>query len=220
MSHDSHLQQAVLKELSWEPSLTAAHLGVAANQGIVTLTGHVESFAEKQAAETAARRVRGVKAVVEEIDVRLPVEIGRSDEEIAAAAVDRLDWDVSVPPGAVQVKVEKGWVTLTGDVDWFYQKDAAEQDVRRLFGVVGLSNQITIKPKIDVSNISDDIMHALHRSWFFDPRTITVSADGGRVRLTGAVPSPHDRQVAAATAWATPGVTDVVNDIVIVERDA
>jgi osmotically-inducible protein OsmY len=218
MSHDGHLQQAVLKELSWEPSLVAAHIGVAADHGVVTLTGHVESFAEKQAAEIAARRVRGVKAVVEEIAVRLPVGVGRGDAEIAAAAVERLAWDVAVPPDAVQVKVEQGWITLTGAVDWFYQRDAAEQDVRRLFGVVGLSNQIAIKPKVDVANISDDIMHALHRSWFFDPHTITVTADGGRVRLTGSVHSPHDRQVAAATAWAAPGVIDVVNEIAIVER--
>jgi osmotically-inducible protein OsmY len=219
MSLDSHLQQAVLKELSWEPSLTAAHIGVATDHGVVTLTGHVESFAEKQAAETAARRVRGVKAVVEALEVRLPAGIGRSDEEIAAAAIDRLAWDVAVPSDAVQVKVEQGWVTLTGAVDWYYQRDAAEQDVRRLFGVVGLSNQIAIKPKVDVSNISDDIMHALHRSWFFDPKTITVSAQGGRVRLTEAVHSPHDRQVAAATAWAAPGVTDVENEIAIIDRE-
>jgi osmotically-inducible protein OsmY len=156
--------------------------------------------------------------VVEEIAVRLPVGVGRGDAEIAAAAVERLAWDVAVPPDAVQVKVEQGWITLTGAVDWFYQRDAAEQDVRRLFGVVGLSNQIAIKPKVDVANISDDIMHALHRSWFFDPHTITVTADGGRVRLTGSVHSPHDRQVAAATAWAAPGVIDVVNEIAIVER--
>lgn len=220
MSHDAHLQQAVLKELSWEPSLTAAHIGVAANHGVVTLTGHVESFAEKQAAETAARRVRGVKAVVEEIAVRLPVGVGRSDEEIAEAAVDRLAWNVLMPPDAVQVKVEQGWITLTGVVDWFFQKEAAEQDLRRLFGVVGLSNQITIKPRVDVTNISDEIMHALHRSWFFDPHTITVTADGGQVRLTGAVSSPHDRQVAAAAAWAAPGVTDVINDITIADRAA
>ncbi len=111
--------------------------------------------------------------------------------------------------------VEKGWVTLTGEVDWHYQKDVAAQDVHRLLGVTGVSNRITIKPKVNVSNLSDDIMHALHRSWFFDPETISVSAEDGVVTLTGTVPSPHDRQVAAATAWAAPGVTDVVNEIEI-----
>ena len=111
--------------------------------------------------------------------------------------------------------VEKGWINLTGEVEWFYQKDAAEQDVRRLFGVLGVSNEISIKPRVNESSLSDDIMHAMGRSWFFDPKTINVTADLGRVMLTGKVDSPHDRQVAAATAWAAPGVTDVVNDITI-----
>ncbi len=215
MSQDNALQEAVLAELRWDPSVTAAHIGVAANAGVVTLTGHVESYAEKQAAEMAARQVRGVKAVAEEIEVRLPFGTERSDDEIAAAAVDRLAWDVAIPCDAVKIKVEKGWVTLTGEVDWYFQKEAAEQDVRRLFGVVGVSNQISIKPRVNLSNISDDIMHAMNRSWFFDPKTITVSAHGGKVRLTGTVNSLHDRQVAAATAWAAPGVTEVENDIVV-----
>jgi osmotically-inducible protein OsmY len=216
MSHDNQLQEAVLAELRWDPSVTAAHIGVAANAGIVTLTGHVNSYAEKHAAEMAARRVRGVKAVAEEIEVRLPFETDRSDDEIAAAAVDRLAWDVCVPRDAIKVKVENGWITLSGEVDWHYQRSAAEQDLLRLRGVVGVSNQVSIKPRVDVSNISDDIMHALHRSWFFDPKTITVSARGGKVRLVGTVKSLHDRQVAAATAWEAAGVTDVENDIVVI----
>jgi len=216
MPNDSHLQQAVLAELNWEPGVTAAHIGVAANDGIVTLTGHVENFAEKHAAEEAARRVKGVKAVAEEIEVRLLPETQRSDEEIAAAALDRLAWNVSLPPGAIKVTVEKGWITLTGEVGWHYQKAAAEQDIHRLFGVVGVTNHITIKSKAHASEISDDITHALHRSWFFDPKTINVAVADGRVRLTGTVHSPHERQVAAATAWSAPGVTAVENDIVIV----
>ena len=215
MSHDSKLQKAVLEALSYEPSVNAAHLGVAADHGVVTLTGHVGSFAEKHAAQTTAAAVKGVKAVAEEIEVCLPFETERDDGEIAAAAVDRLAWDVSVPRNAVKVLVDKGWVSLSGEVDWFFQKNAAEQDVSRLFGVTGVSNQITIKPKVNAFNISDDITHALHRSWFFDPRTVTVSAQGGNVRLTGSVHSPHDRQVAAMTAWAAPGVTGVQNDISI-----
>jgi osmotically-inducible protein OsmY len=216
MFNDHQLQQAVLAELSWEPSVDAAHIGVTANAGIVTLTGHVESFAEKHATELAARRVKGVKAVAEKIEVRLPFETKRGDDDIAAAAINRLEWDVSVPHDTVKVTVENGWLTLTGQIDWNYQKEAAEQDVRRLLGVVGVSNQITIKPKVDVSAIRDDIEHALHRSWFFDPRAVTVTAEGGHVRLSGNVHSPHDRQLAAATAWAAPGATDVENDIVIV----
>jgi osmotically-inducible protein OsmY len=216
MSHDSHLQNAVLEELNWEPSVIAAHLGVTANAGVITLTGPVESFAQKHAAEAAVRRVKGVKAVAEEIEVRLPYETKRSDEEIAGAAIGRFEWDVSIPRDTVKVTVDKGWITLTGEVDWHYQKDAASIDVRALFGVTGVSNQITIKPTVDTSTISQDIMHALHRSWFFDPKTISVSAQGGKVRLTGTVGSWHDRQVAAATAWAAPGATAVENDIAVV----
>jgi osmotically-inducible protein OsmY len=214
--HDSHLQQAVLAELNWEPSVTAAHIGVAANAGVVTLTGHVESFAQKHAAEAAVRRVKGVKAIAEEIEVRLPYETKRSDEEIAGAAIGRFEWDVSIPRDTIKVTVDNGWVTLTGEVDWHYQKDAASMDVRVLFGVRGVSNQITIKPVVNTSNISHDIVHALRRSWLFDPKAISVSAQGGTVRLTGTVHSWHDRQVAAATAWAAPGAIAVENDIAVI----
>ncbi len=216
MSHDSQLQQAVLAEFVWEPSVTAAHIGVTANAGVVTLTGHVESFAQKLAAETAARRVKGVKAVVEEIEVRLPFDTQRGDEEIAAAILERLMWNVSVPRDSIKATVEKGWVTLTGQVDWHYEKDAAEQDVRRLHGVTGVTNQATIKPRVSTSNISDDITHALHRAWFLFPDDIKVRVKGGKVRLTGTVHSPHDRQVAASTAWSAPGTTAVENDLVVV----
>jgi osmotically-inducible protein OsmY len=215
MFNDSQLQQAVLAELKWEPSVTAAHIGVTARGGVVALTGHVESYVEKHAAETTAGRVKGVKAVAEEIEVRLPLEKKRGDEEIAAAALGRLSWDVSVPRDAVKIKVEKGWITLTGEVDWHYQTQAAEQDVRGLLGVLGVSNQTTIKSRIDVSTLSDDITHALHRSVFFDPKEVTVSAQGGKVTLTGTVHSWHDRQVAASTAWAAPGATAVENHISI-----
>jgi osmotically-inducible protein OsmY len=216
MSHDSQLQQAVLSEFNWEPSIDAAHIGVTAQDGVVTLTGHVDNFASKHAAETAARRVKGVLAVAEEIEVRLPVETKRNDQEIAAAAIERLAWDVSVPSNAVQIKVEKGWVTLTGTVDWNFQKEAAADDIRCLLGVVGVSNQTVIKPRVNASNVSDDILHALHRSWFFDPEMVRVSSEGGKIRLSGTVHSPHDRQIAAATAWAAPGATAVENDIVII----
>lgn len=216
MSHDSKLQQAVLAEFEWEPSVTAGHIGVTANGGVITLTGHVESYAKKLAAETAARRVKGVKAVAEEIEVQLPFDVTRGDDEIAAAAVSRLAWDVSVPRDSVKVQVEKGWVTLSGQLDWHYQKEAVEQNIRSLFGVVGVTNRMTITPKVNTSNLSDDINHALRRSWFFNPDDIKVSADGGHVLLTGTVHSPHDRQVAAATAWSAPGATQVENDIAVV----
>ena len=212
---DSQLQKSVQAELGWEPSVTAAHIGVTAKNGVVTLTGHVENYSEKHAAEMATARVKGVKAVAEELEVRLPYNIKRTDEEIAASAVDRLAWDVQVPRDAVKVRVEKGWITLTGQVDWNFQKDAAKQDLRRLFGVTGVSDQITIKPRVSVANIKDDITHALDRSWFFDEEAVSVSADGGRVRLTGSVFTPEERQLAAETAWRAPGVTGVENNITV-----
>ena len=215
MSNDNQLQQAVQAELRWEPSVTAAHIGVTAHGGVVTLTGHVETYPEKHAAEMAATRVKGVKAVAEELEVRLPFETKRSDEAIAGAAIERLSWDVSIPKDAVHVKVEKGWVTLSGQVDYYYQKNAPEQDIRRLIGVIGVSNQITIAPKANAGDISDDIMHALHRSWFFDPQTIQVSAVGGHVKLTGTASSAHDKEVAASTAWMAPGVTSVQNELAV-----
>ena len=212
MSDDKRLKQAVLDELQWEPSVNAAHIGVTAKDGVVTLLGHVENFAEKSAAEKAARRVNEVRAVAEEIEVRLPFNIKHGDEEIASAAANRLQWDSAVPKGAVKAKVEKGWVTLTGEVDWHYQQDAAASDVRGLWGVIGVSNEITIKSKPNTSNIRDNILVALHRSWF-DPATINVTAQGGKVTLTGEVDSWYERDEAGSTAWAAPGTTSVQNDI-------
>jgi osmotically-inducible protein OsmY len=215
MSQDDHLQRAVLAELDRE-GVTAAHIGVTANAGVVTLTGHVRGFVDKFRAADAAVRVKDVKAVANELDVRPSPEDRRSDEDIAKAAIGRLAWNASVPWDSIKVTVEEGWITLSGDVERYYQKDAAEQDLRRLLGVVGLSNEIAIKPKINVANISDDIIHALNRSWFFDPNTIKVTTQDGKVRLTGTARSPHERKVAAETAWAEPGVIDVENDIVVV----
>lgn len=216
MLTDHQLQQAVSDELSWEPSVISAHIGVAANAGIVTLSGHVNNYPQKHSAETAARRVRGVKAVVEEIEVKLPYDMKRSDEDIAAAALDRMGWDVTIPKDAIKIQLENGWVTLSGQVDWFYQKDNAVKEIRHLHGVTGVTDQITIKPRVDVADISDTITHALHRSWYFDPTSVQVSAQGGVVRLSGTVHLPHDKQLAAATAWSAPGVTGVENDIAVI----
>jgi osmotically-inducible protein OsmY len=214
MSNDSELRDSVLAELAWEPSLTAPHIGVTARDGVITLSGHVQRFAEKAAAQTAALRVKGVKAVAEEIEVKLPFDTVRSDEDIAAAAVDRLDWDSTLPKGQVKVAVQKGWVTLTGEVAWRFEHDAAADNVRRLWGVVGVSNQITLKARVNAYNLGEDITRALHRSWF-DPKRVTISADGGKVTLTGDVSSWTERALAGSTAWAAPGVTDVENHLII-----
>ena len=135
-----------MAELGWEPSIDAGHIGVAANAGVVTLTGRVQSFPQKVAAERAAARVKGVKAVAEDIEVKLPYDIRRGDEDIAGAAIERLAWDASVPSDTIEIRVENGWITLNGEVDWRFQKEAAAQAVRTLIGVVGVSNQIEIKP--------------------------------------------------------------------------
>jgi len=212
--NDSELQQAVLSELAWEPSVIAAHIGVTAIAGIVTLTGHVENFSEKHAAEAAALRVKGVEAVVENIEVRLAFDAKRSDNDIAAAVVNRLEWDVAVPRGAVEVKVEDGWITLSGKVEWNFQRAAAVQDVRRLIGVVGVTNQIVLRTGINVSQVRGDLIRALHRSWS-DARNITVTANGGTLRLTRTVHTPLDRDLAVATAWSAPGAIAVENAISI-----
>jgi osmotically-inducible protein OsmY len=200
-------------ELGWEPSIDAAQIGVAANAGVVTLTGHVQSFPEKVAAERAAARVKGVKAVAEEIEVKLPYDVTRGDESIAAAAIERLAWDSSVPPDAIVIRVEKGRVTLNGEVEWHFQKEAAGQAVRTLIGVVGISNLIEIKPTVNADDVSQNITRALHRSWFYDPNTIRVSAQGGKIKLTGQVTTWNARDLAGATAWSAPGATYVENDI-------
>ena len=215
MKDDNQLQRDVMAELNWQPSVVAAHIGVTAKKGVVTLSGHVDNFWSKWEAESAARRVQGVTAVAEEIEVQLPSAHRRSDDEIAAAIVDRLGWNVTIPKNAIQVKVEKGFVTLTGELDWHYQKDIAETEIRHLGGVVGVANRITLKQRVNTADISDGIKTALTRSWYTRPDSIMVRADGGKVTLSGVVHSPHAKHVASQTAWGAPGATSVVNELII-----
>jgi osmotically-inducible protein OsmY len=215
MSSDSDLKKAVLDELGWEPSVDEAHIGVTAHAGVITLTGHVGNYMHKVAAEKAASRVKGVKAVAEEIEVKLPFDIKRSDEDIAAAAVDRLAWNSTIPADAIMVKVQSGWVTLTGNVGWHFEREVAERDIRALSGVIGVSNEIVVKPGVNASNVKKDIEDALHRSWFYDPDTIKVAAQGGKITLTGKVATWDARRLAGSAAWSAPGATSVQNDIVV-----
>ncbi len=215
MHTDSQLQEDVLAELKWEPSVTAGHIGVTAKNGVVTLSGHVDNFWSKYEAERAAKRVQGVKAVAEEIEVKLPFDHKRGDDEIAAAVVERLSWNVSIPKNAIKVTVEKGFVTLSGELEWHFQKDVAETEVRHLSGVLGVANRIELKKRVDTMDVSADIRSALKRSWYTRPDSITVKADGGAITLSGVVHSPHAKQVAWSTAWAAPGATSVKNNLMI-----
>jgi osmotically-inducible protein OsmY len=170
------------------------------------------NYAEKHTAETAALRIKDVKAVAEEIEVKVPHSLKRGDAEIAQAAIDLLAWNVLVARDSVKVAVAKGWLTLTGQVQWHYQQDAAVDAVRTLWGVTGISNHITIKPMADAGDIKSDILGALNRSWF-TPEHIDVTAKDGAVTLTGTVEYWDERALAGTTAWAAPGVTSVTNDI-------
>jgi osmotically-inducible protein OsmY len=206
---DQSLKQNVLDELAWDPSVTEAHIGVTVRGGVVTLTGHVGSYAEKCAAEHVVGRVSGVKAIAEQLDVHYLYDVGHSDEDIAKQALNVLAWDLSVPKNKVTVKVENGWITLSGNVNWYYQKHAAEMDIRKLLGVMGLSNQIKIKPSVQASDVRKKIKAAFERNAEFEAENIVVSTEGGKVTLSGNVDSYYERTLAENAAWSAPGVTEV-----------
>lgn len=217
--NDTLLRRDVLDELDWEPSLDASAIGVAAKDGVVTLTGNVDSYGERLAAERAAKRVSGVEALANEIGVRLPSALVRDDTAIAEAALHALKWNVLVPEDRVRVIVSQGRVTLEGELDWMFQRDAAYRAVRELTGVTGVNDRITITPRVSAAAVSERIGAALERSAEVDARGITVEEEGGKITLRGAVSSWAERDDAARAAWSAPGVANVVN-LLVVEVDA
>ncbi len=215
MKSDSQLQQDVIAELKWEPRVTASQIGVEVRAGVVTLAGHVGSYSEKWHAERAAQRVSGVDALAVELKVRLPGLSNRTDADIALSVESGLLWSTAVPDGAVKVMVEGGFVTLSGDVGWQYQKQAATDCVRHLLGVTGVSNQIAIKPTVSMSAVKSEIEAALQRNASDDAKLITVEVHGADVTLKGKVHSWAERESATMSAWGTPGVRSVQDDMTL-----
>ncbi len=214
---DSQIQQDVLDELDFEPSVIAAHIGITVKNGVVTLSGHVGSYVEKIAAERAARRVKGVHAIAQEIDVRYPSDKKTADDEIAARALSILRWNAVVPYDAVLIKVQDGLVTLTGEVDWQFQRLAAESSIRRLSGVAGVVNAMTIKSRVKPADIKRRIENALKRSAEVEAQAIRVSSlGGGRVALEGRVHDWREREAVKRAAWSAAGVLAVDDRLDIV----
>jgi osmotically-inducible protein OsmY len=215
MKNDATIQSNVISELKWEPSVEAAQIGVSVRDGIVTLNGYVDTYAEKAAAERAAGKVSGVKGIAEEIKVRLPQDYQRGDADIAEAAANALEWNVTVPDDRIKVEVQEGMVILTGEVDFAYQRTAAHNAVCCLIGVKGVTNQISIKAGVKQADVKSKIKSSFKRHSMLDTKNITVAIGGGKATLTGTVHSWIEKQEASSAAWAAPGVTEVENNLVV-----
>ncbi|MGV2184698.1 BON domain-containing protein [Rhizobium rhizogenes] len=210
---DLEIRRDILDELEFDPSVDAANIGVSVENGVVTLSGHVKSYAEKMAAEAIAQRVKGVRAIAEEIDVRWPEQKKHADDEIAARALDIIAWDTALPDGAIDIKVQRGWVTLSGEVRWHFQRMAAENAVKKLGGVLGVTNYLTIRRLVGMSDIKDRIEQALRRNAEIEADGITVRVSDSKVILEGDVHAWNERQAVEQAAWSVPGVAVVENHL-------
>lgn len=206
---DEELRRHVLDALEFDPRIDASGIGVAASAGVVTLTGHVSSYSEKYDAERIVSHLKGVKGIAQDLEVRTALQQENSDDELARRAISSIGWNVSIPDDKIQVKVQQGWVTLSGHVGWHYQRAAAESAVRRLSGVKGVSNLISLEAGVPVADIKAHIQNALKRSAELEAGDIQVSVQDRKVTLTGTVRSWADRHTAELAAWSTPGVTGV-----------
>jgi osmotically-inducible protein OsmY len=213
MRTDYELRADIIAELGWDPSIRDEDIATAVKDAVVTLAGTVDTYAQRYAAERAVERVRGVKAIVNDLTVKLPGSMERSDADIAHAAVNALRWNVQVPSERIQVRVSNGWLTLEGEVDGFYQKDAAERSVRSLMGVKGLTNLITLRAMPTPGDIKQRIRSSLKRQAELDADEIAVETDGSRITLRGTVRSMAERRDAERAAWNAPGVTRVDSEI-------
>jgi osmotically-inducible protein OsmY len=214
---DEQIQRDVLDELKWDARIQPNEVGVSVKDGVVALTGWVDNYGKKWVAERTAHRVRGVKAVANDIEVRLPSSAERTDADIAAAATRTLEWDAFVPIERLDVTVSRGWVTIKGEVEWEYQRRAAERAARRLSGVRGVTNLITVRPRIQPSGqeLRRRIEDALVRSAETDSSRITIDVEGDKIVLKGTVRSWVEKREAERVAWSAPGVTSVDNRIVV-----
>ena len=210
---DKALQADVIAELAWDPSVKATRLGVAVKDGIVTVTGHLDTYAEKDAAMRAVRRVSGVKAIAVEIDVKLAVDHQRSDTDIAQSVETALRWHTSIPAEAIRATVDHGCVNLEGEVEWEFQRRSAENAIRSLVGVVGISNQIKLRARPVATDIARQIEDALKRQAIREAQHIRIAIDGSTVTLSGPVHSWHEREAAQGVAWSAPGVRAVINEL-------
>jgi osmotically-inducible protein OsmY len=215
MKSDSQIKTDVMEELAWDPEIDANGIGVMVTSGVVTLTGHLNTYAEKYAVEKAVRRVAGVRGIAIELDVKLSIEHKRSDSEIALAAIAALRWNTLVPDERVKVEVSNGWVTLTGELDWSYQSNSAAQSIRSLMGVRGLTNKITLKPMASSSDIVGQISAALKRQAEREAKHIGIEVDGSAVTLRGKVHSLAEHDAAVGAAYTARGVARVIDKLEI-----